>query len=210
MNILRPQNLTIQELKKGYLTDIHEEETINYCNFENEDVNNINLYEVEFEHCRFNNICMQKGRLEKLTFKDVSFEQCNFSNTELIETTFIRCEFNNCKLAGCNFAENRLYNVAYIETNASYMNVSIASIENVLFKDTGLKNSYFQENKIKNIYFDNTDLTQARFFHTSLKDIDLSNSKIEKIAISLEDIKGAIIEPFQAIDLLYLIGVKLK
>lgn len=54
----------------------------------------------------------------------------------------------------------------------------------------------------------NSDLTGARFFKTSLKGIDLSSSKIEGIAISIEDIKGAIIDQFQATDLLYLIGVK--
>ena len=43
-----------------------------------------------------------------------------------------------------------------------------------------------------------------------MKNIDLSNSQIEGIAISLEDIKGAIIDQIQAIDLLYLIGVKIK
>ena len=43
-------------------------------------------------------------------------------------------------------------------------------------------------------------------------DITISNinSKIERIAISIEDIKGAIIDRFQAMDLLYLIGVKIK
>jgi len=60
------------------------------------------------------------------------------------------------------------------------------------------------------MYFNNVDLTQSKFFKTSLKGIDLSSSKIEGIAISIEDIKGAIIDQFQAIDLLYLIGVKLK
>lgn len=210
MNILKPQNLHIQELENRYLVNISEGEKISYCNFKSEECNDINLYEIEFEHCKFNNICMQKGRLEKLTFKDVIFEQCNFSNTEFAETSFIRCEFNNCKISGCNFAENRLYNVTFIETNASYMNLSMASTENILFKDTVLKNSYFQETKMKNIYLDNADLTQAKFFKTSLKGIDLSTSKIEGMAISIEDIKGAIIDQFQAVDLLYLIGVKLK
>jgi hypothetical protein len=43
-----------------------------------------------------------------------------------------------------------------------------------------------------------------------LKGIDLSDSIIEGIAISIEDIKGATINQFQALDLLYLIGVKVK
>ena len=102
MNILKPQNLHIQELENKYLVHIKEDEKINYCNFENEECNNIKLY--EFEHCKFNNICMQNGTLEKITFRDVVFEQCNVSNTEFLETSFIKCEFNNFKVSGCNFA----------------------------------------------------------------------------------------------------------
>lgn len=125
MNILKPQNLHTQKLKDKYLVDISEYEKLNYCNLKNEKCNNINLYEIEFEHCKFNNICMQNAKLERITFRDVIFEQCNFSNTEFLENSFIRCKFNNCKVSGCNFAENRLYNVEFIETNASYMNYMI-------------------------------------------------------------------------------------
>ena len=42
MNILKPQNLHIQELENKYLVHIKEDEKINYCNFENEECNNIN------------------------------------------------------------------------------------------------------------------------------------------------------------------------
>ena len=77
--------LHTQKLKDKYLVDISEYEKLNYCNLKNEKCNNINLYEIEFEHCKF----------------------------------------NNCKVSGCNFAENRLYNVEFIETNASYMNYMI-------------------------------------------------------------------------------------
>lgn len=40
--------------------------------------------------------------------------------------------------------------------------------------------------------------------------MDLSFSIIEGIVVSLEEIKGAIINELQAIDLLFLIGVKIK
>lgn len=63
---------------------------------------------------------------------------------------------------------------------------------------------------MKNVYFEESDLTQAQFFKTSLNNIDLSNSNIEKISVSLTDIKGATINQFQSIDLLYLLGVKIK
>ena len=53
-------------------------------------------------------------------------------------------------------------------------------------------------------------MTRAQIFDTSLKNVDLSDCNIEGIAVSLQDIKGATINQFQAIDLLYLIGVKVK
>ena len=163
---------------------------------ESENIDLINMdRDEDIEHCKFSNIKMQNGEIE---------------NAKFIENTFIRCEFNNCKLSGCDMAENRLYNVTVIETNAIYINLAMASIENVLFKDSNLRNSYFQETTAKNIYFENADLTQAQFFKTSLKNVDLSNSIIEGIAITIDDIKGAIIDQSQSIDLLYLLGVKVK
>ena len=44
----------------------------------------------------------------------------------------------------------------------------------------------------------------------TIKDVDLSTSIIVGIAISIEDIKGAIIDAYQGIDLLYLLGIKIK
>ena len=113
-------------------------------------------------------------------------------------------------MTGCNFIEARLYNVCFIETNINYANLATTSMENVLFKNTGLRNSNFQENSLKNVFFEKADLTQSMISKTSLKNIDLSDSIIEGIAVSIDDIKGAIINQFQAVDLLYLIGVKIK
>lgn len=42
-------------------------------------------------------------------------------------------------------SENRLYNVIFTETNSNCINLSMANIENILFKDSQLCNSYFQE-----------------------------------------------------------------
>jgi len=86
----------------------------------------------------------------------------------------------------------------------------MASLDSVLFSNSGLVSSSFGENKLKNIYLKNSDLTKSQFYKTSLKNIDLSDSNIAGISVQLDDIKGAIIDEYQSIDLLYLLGVKLK
>ena len=92
----------------------------------------------------------------------------------------------------------------------NYTNISMSSMKNILFKNTMLRNSCFNENETKNIILKEADLTRAQFFKTSLKAVDLSDSIIEGIAISIEDIKGAIINEFQSLDLIYLLGIKVK
>ena len=61
-----------------------------------------------------------------------------------------------------------------------------------------------------NLFFNKADLTQVQFFNTKLKGVDLSNSTIEEMAISIEDVQGAIINKLQVLDLSYLLGVKIK
>ncbi len=213
MNILKPQKALFNGIKVAKFNDTvneFKEDNIEQFKFENEDTSGIEIYDADFEYCEFDKITMLNAKIEKATFKDVIFKNCNFSNTSFMNTTFIRCEFNNCKLEGCNLAEGILRNVSFIETNAKYINLSLATLEKVVFENTILKNSYFQENKLKEVYFKKADLTQAQFFKTSLKNIDISEAIIEGIAISIEDIKGATVDQMQALDLLYLIGVKVK
>ena len=69
---------------------------------------------------------------------------------------------------------------------------------------------FLYENFIKNILFKESDLTRAQFLKTSLNGIDFSDSTIEGIIVSIQDIKGATVNQFQAIDLMNLLGVKVK
>ena len=49
MNILKPQNIHSKQLVNKHLKSIRENEEISYCIFENQEYDNINLYEIEFE-----------------------------------------------------------------------------------------------------------------------------------------------------------------
>ena len=212
MNILKPPkalfgNLTnIDNLKD----ELNNDKEIKNVMIENAIEEKLDVYHIEIEKAMMKNVKIIGGKLESNTFTDVEFQNCDFSNTSFEKSSFIRCEFNNCKLTGCGFIDNRIYNVGFLETNMAYTNFAEASLENVLFKNSILCNSSFQENKFKNLVLEEADLTRAQFFKTSLKGIDFSSSIIEGMSTSVEDIKGAMINQFQAVDLLYLLGVEVK
>ena len=89
------------------------------------------------------------------------------------------------------------------DNNYEYENYKIVN------NSRGAKAKTIDENVIiskyskSNIY--NIDDIENKKLYTT---IDLSNSNIDQIAVSLEDIKGAKINQMQAIDLMYLLGVK--
>lgn len=215
MNIQKPQKILFKINSIENLQNLEKE--INEVDgkienkiIEHQNLENIEIYDFEFKVVKFSKCNIMNSKLEKITFMDVIFDNCNFSNTSFQASSFIRCEFINCKLSGCDFTETIQNNVIYKETNAGYSNFSLSRLNNILFDDTILRNAYFQEDIFKNVYFQKADLVQAQFFKTSLKNIDLSSSFIDGIVISLEDIKGAIINEYQAINLIGLLGVKIK
>ena len=55
----------------------------------------------------------------------------------------------------------------------------------------------------------NEECSGIQIYENEYEHCTFSN-KIEGIAITIEDIKGAIIDQLQAVDLLYLLGVELK
>ena len=210
MNILKPQKMlfdnlrTIEDLQKE-LIENDELENVKVKDYSN---SNLEVFDFTCNKEIFNNVSIINSRLEKTSFTDVEFCNCNFSNTTFDNCSFIRCEFNNCKLTGCNFIENVLFDIGFIDSNMGYANISTSNLRGILFKNISIRSGSLQENKVKNINFKEADLTGTQFFKTSLNGIDLSNSNIEQIAVSLEDMKGARINPMQAIDLMYLLEVK--
>ena len=204
MNIQKPQKIFFETNNLEKINNIEDEikddEKIEYKIIECQNVDNLENYDVEFRVVKFIKCNILSSKLEKFYFIDVIFQRSSFS----------RCEFINCKLSGTDFTETIQNNVVYKDTNAQYANFSLSRYNNVLFENTILRNAYFEEDILKNVFFDKADLMQAQIFKTSLKDIDLSNSFIDGITISLEDIKGAIINEYQAINLIELIGVKIK
>ena len=214
-NIQKPQKILfeINNIEKiENLDKKASEKDGNFTNklIEHQNLEELELYDTDLKVAKCDKCNILNSKLEKVSFMDAIFDNCNFSNSSFQGSSFVRCEFINCKLSGCDFTESIQNNVVFTETNASYSNFSLSRLQNVVFENTVLRNAYFQEDIFKNVYFEKADLVQSQIFKTSLKDIDLSNSFIDGIVVSMEDIKGAIINEYQAIDLINLLGVKIK
>lgn len=161
-------------------------------------------------NCTFSHVQFNACRLKATHFTDVRFENCDLSNISFAESALFRVEFISCKLVGTNLAETVLNHLTLKDCNARYINLSMSKINQARFSVCDLRNSDINDCKLTSIAFENCELIEAEFSHTPLKGIDLSDSHIEGIHINLPDVRGAIVNTSQALNLTSLLGIRIK
>ena len=67
-----------------------------------------------------------------------------------------------------------------------------------------------QECNLKETAFENCKLVLSNLFKTNLNKIDFRDNNINGITVRIEDLKGAIVSEYQALELSRLIGIIIK
>ncbi len=91
-----------------------------------------------------------------------------------------------------------------------YANFSNSNLKKTKIEGTNLSNSNMSETKLKNIILNENNLRQAQLFKTNLNKIDFRTCDIEGITVDIGDLKGMIVNEFQAINLAKLLGIVIK
>lgn len=193
------------ENKKMTFDEIISNEIYKSCEF-TYGIYNIKISDVQFENCNF-----QGQEFSNSEWLDCTFKNMIFSNYDFSESIFYRCKFEQSQLLGTIFSDNHWKDCEVIDSQCEFINYSGATLENVIIKQTKLKEAYFQEVIIKKgLKFNTCELTGADFSETKLANIDFSKSIFEELIFSPQLIKGAIISPYQATQFLELLGFEIK
>ena len=91
-----------------------------------------------------------------------------------------------------------------------YSNLSSSQLFNVMFDHCDLQEASFYDANFKKIQFNETNLIQSELASLHHKGLDLSTCQIQGAMFDLASLKGLIINDFQAVDLIGILGVKVK
>ena len=147
----------------------------------------------------YQNIQLTKVSLKHLDLIDVTFDKCDLSNQNFDHQYLNRVQFKNCKLTGTSFIETNLKDVLFDHCQGRYSNLSSSQLFNVMFDHCDLQEASFYDANFKKIQFNETNLIQSELASLHHKGLDLSTC-----------LKGLIINDFQAVDLIGILGVKVK
>lgn len=166
----------------------------------------IGFTKVIFDHCR-----LTGSDFSNCDFIDVSFESCDLSGCRFREGFFQRVSFHQVKAVGTGFGEAVFKNLTIKESNLSYASFAKSKFERANIS-AELQDASFAECRLKSFEFENSDLTRADFFKTSLKGLDLRSCRIDGIVLSdsLSELRGAVVDIYQAAALALKLGIEIK
>lgn len=200
--------LILDNLKSLKYSDVNKKEILKDYIFNNE---SIELDKnIEIKRCKFDGIIFDEVSIKFGTLEDVEFINCDLSNLSFIDSHMFRVSFKNCKLLGTNFIDTTLDNIIIEDSMCSMANLTGVKINNSKISDSNFKSSSINNSELKNLILDRVNFSNGDFINTKLKDMDLSSCNIEEINIDLNCIKDAIISLEQTMDLIGLLGVKIK
>ncbi len=167
------------------------------------------FYKTEVRCCRLQG-CRLSGRLDRCYFRDAVFDTCDLSNADFSGCTFRRVVFQNCKMLGVKLPEARLEQVRFAGCHLRFANLSLCVLKSVGFEGCNLDGAVLQEMRLEGAFWKDCQLTGASLFRTPLDGQDLTSDEITGIQVSLPELKGAVVTPFQACELAGLLGLIVK
>lgn len=165
-----------------------------------------------YENARFEGCTFDHVDFSDSTFADVEFKSCRFIACEMSRSWHNRVDFASCSAPGISFEKGRLTGVSVADSQMSYANLSGCSVIGMRVRSTNLSEASFARAKLLKLELADVDLTRAAFHGAPLGGVDLSECRIAGIGLSanLREIRGAIIDETQAIDLMGYLGVKIR
>ena len=165
-----------------------------------------------FENVIFRGCTFDGVSLANCTFTDVLFSGCRFIRCDMGKSWLNRCDFRSCSAPGLTFLKGRLTGVTMADCQIAYCDFSEATVEHLAAVETNLMEANVYSTRLRHVALDRCDLTRATVFRASLSGMDLSTCEIAGIRVSsdLHELRGAVISPDQAAELMGLLGIKIK
>jgi uncharacterized protein YjbI with pentapeptide repeats len=200
--------LSKQELEKGLPDDTLQEHAyysklaLSLDNFTEQEGHHLN-----FDQILFQNVLLSKTDLKKVQVLDSRFVACDLANAKWSEATFSRVELLGCHLTGFQCGEALLQDVLFKECRASFAQFALTKFKSVRFEDCDLSEANFFEADLSGVTFLNCNLQQGDFARAKLVGADLRGSKIDGMRVGPSELKGATIDPTQAVAFVRGLGI---
>lgn len=173
--------------------------------FDRESVDYLRFQQVEFQAVRLENSRLLAPRLT-----DVRLQMCSLTNTTCEQIISRRVEFINCQLLGWNSSKGHFQDVLFRGCDIQLSLFRFCTFKSVRFEECDLKDASFQGANLAHVIFKQCNLSNVELSQSQLVGADFRTSNIEGLRVGAQEVRGAIVDHFQAAYLASLLGLIVK
>ena len=163
--------------------------------------------DVKLDGMRLSGAGLARTQLPEVEVVDTLFSACDLANAEWRAARIRRTEFAECRLVGARLNEARAQDVLFRRCDLRLAQFRFARFKAARFVDCVLADADFQEADLTGVVFSGCDLAGADLSGARLAGADIRGSRAPGLRVRAADVEGLIVEPSQAIDLVYLLGM---
>lgn len=161
------------------------------------------------KECILERVSLANCRFGSVTFKDVRLIECDLANLKAHGMTMVRVTFERCRMTGLQAGIAELQDVLIAEGDQRYMQFRFSKCQSSEFDHCNLEEADFHGTDLSGSRFRVCNLKKADLGEVKLAGADLRGSQLEGVLWNAEDIRGATIDPVQALEVARLLGVKI-
>jgi len=163
--------------------------------------------DVRFQEAVFTECIMRRVSCPGLKLLDVRIDRCDMSNADWHEARIQRTALNSSQLTGINLGDAKLDHALFSQCKIDLGVFQRADFGVGVFSNCSLVEANFEDADLRHVMFDNCNLRGARFFGAKLQGADLRGSNLDCIGANVVDLRGAVIDAAQLLQLAPLFGV---
>lgn len=197
--------ITLDDTRTEYLSQV----------FKDIDLSYEEIHCIEFDGCTFRECNFSETDLKKSRFIDCHFEQCNLSNARIELCRFSETSFHECKMVGIDWTRANWPGLSLPSAIKFYKCILNDSsfygldLEELVMQECKAHDVDFREGNFSHADFRHTDFTNSLFIATNLSNSNFTEALNYNIDINLNQIQGAKFSRYEAINLLYSLGIEL-
>ena len=180
------------------------------CTIENLILDNFSPKSIVLEGCILKRVSFTGSRLLNFRLKDVLLVECDFANAEASGLKITRVEFLNCRLTGLRAVQAECQHLLISEGDASFSQFRFGVFKMSEFFSCKFAEADFQGSDLRGAILKGCDLTNVEMIGARLEGSDFRGSRVEGLVANAEDLKGAIVDPAQAMIFAELMGLKIR
>jgi uncharacterized protein YjbI with pentapeptide repeats len=149
------------------------------------------------------------GQFGSAMWKDVRFVACDLANIRAFRLSLVRVEFVDCRLAGFRANVAEWQDVLIQNGDVRYAQLQGGKFRRCEFEACNWQEADLQEADLSGSIFRSCDLGKADLQRAKLQHTDFRKSDVEGMTVGIGDLRGAIVDPAQAMILARLMGLQI-